>query len=84
MFGPGLLSSLGEFNSRKAFDVLIRFEMKGEVHRKQRKMLSPVFSITHLREMGAFYILFSFLNLTVVQCQYSTQSFTRFLTSPNL
>ncbi|KAH9475309.1 Cytochrome P450 monooxygenase 91 [Psilocybe cubensis] len=33
LFGPGILSSLGE------------------QHRKQRKMLNPVFSIAHMREM---------------------------------
>ncbi|PCH40536.1 cytochrome P450 [Wolfiporia cocos MD-104 SS10] len=33
MFGPGLLSTLGEH------------------HRKQRKMLNPVFSVAHMREM---------------------------------
>ena len=60
MFGPGLLSSLGKFPLHILqlqwvwHSYLI--EMKGEVHRKQRKMLNPVFSITHLREMGALHI----------------------------
>ncbi|KAJ3513699.1 hypothetical protein NMY22_g14961 [Coprinellus aureogranulatus] len=50
-FGPGLLATLG-----KAFIYLDGSEgsdicSEGDQHRKQRKMLNPVFSIAHMREM---------------------------------
>lgn len=52
LFGPGLLSTLGEVSAcitSSSFDLLSI--SKGEQHRRQRKMLNPVFSITHMRHM---------------------------------
>ena len=37
--------------------------MEGEHHRKQRKMLGPIFSIAHMREMG-MCIWFLIINVT--------------------
>ncbi|KAJ3512933.1 hypothetical protein NMY22_g15191 [Coprinellus aureogranulatus] len=50
-FGPGLLATLG-----KALIYLYESDgsdicLEGDQHRKQRKMLNPVFSIAHMREM---------------------------------
>lgn len=39
--------------------------MKGDHHRKQRKMLNPVFSIAHLRQMSKD-VSFSKNHLTVI------------------
>jgi hypothetical protein len=52
LFGKGLLATLG-----LSFDFLLsmclfRVEHEGDHHRKQRKMLNPVFSIAHMREMS--------------------------------
>ena len=60
LFGPGLLGTLGEY-------IHLLFESEeckqdffpAEQHRKQRKMLNPVFSIAHLREMSKLWSLFS-------------------------
>lgn len=56
-FGEGLLSTLGGAAlawgaSRK----ILTFRCQGSQHRKQRKMLNSVFSIAHLRSMGACQI----------------------------
>ena len=50
MFGQGLSSTQGEFHLYE--DVDQNQTWSGEQHRKQRKMLNPVFSIVHMRNMG--------------------------------
>ena len=53
MFGPGLLATLGiVFLSLLHGDVLTL--ISGDQHRKQRKMLNPVFSIAHMRRMSMY------------------------------
>jgi hypothetical protein len=43
----------------------------GEQHRKQRKMLNPVFAISHLREMGEYsFLVFALINLAPVPIFY--------------
>ena len=57
MFGPGIFTTLG----RKWFKYRCRFHWiwcLGDDHRKQRKMLNPVFSISHMREMGTNFVCF--------------------------
>jgi len=52
MFGPGLLGTLGEYTRPSKHRNINKIRSSGEQHRKQRKMLNPVFSIAHMREMG--------------------------------
>ena len=49
MFGPGLLAILGEYIRSSIHKAINKIYLPGEQHRKQRKMLNPVFSIAHLR-----------------------------------
>ena len=51
VFGPGLLGTLG-LSIRRLRCRIILTKCIGEQHRKQRKMLNPVFSIAHMREMS--------------------------------
>lgn len=51
-FGPGLLATLGKAPASSVLAVSdIDASSEGDQHRKQRKMLTPVFSIAHMREM---------------------------------
>ena len=54
MFGKGLLATLGLLLSFNFFFDLAYscLEHEGDQHRKQRKMLNPVFSVAHMRDMG--------------------------------
>lgn len=50
LFGPGLLGTAGMFCfSRITSNSYAR--IPGDKHRKQRKLLNPVFSIRHMRHM---------------------------------
>ena len=58
MFGPGLLGTHGEYiysSNRRSVNKIFS---PGEQHRKQRKMLNPVFSIAHLRDMSKLWSSF--------------------------
>ena len=52
VFGPGLAATIGKFLQLFTGVVLMLPPTIGEQHRKQRKMLNPVFATSHLREMG--------------------------------
>ena len=53
LFGPGLLSVLGASSSHRVHLSCVhnKHPFSGETHRKQRKMLNPVFSVNHMRHM---------------------------------
>lgn len=56
--GPGLLSVHGKKSSdisHSTFYNMFVLFTKGPRHRKQRKMLNPVFSIKHMREMTPIF-----------------------------
>lgn len=54
-FGPGLLSVIGKiFHNIISNSIPTYCHFTGDRHRKQRKMLNPVFSVAHLRHMGGF------------------------------
>jgi hypothetical protein len=54
MFGPGILGTLGDA-SRRITRTTRLISFSDEQHRKQRKMLNPVFSIVHMREMSKLW-----------------------------
>jgi len=58
MFGPGLLATLGEYIRSSIYKAVNKIYLPGEQHRKQRKMLNPVFSIAHLRGMSELWSFF--------------------------
>lgn len=61
LFGNGLLANKGERCERFSGYTNSSIDV-GERHRKQRKMLNPVFSIAHMREMSALILTpYSFL-----------------------
>jgi len=71
-FGPGLLGTLGKC---RLFTVPLTVKlngvpclMTGEQHKRQRKMLNPVFSIAHMREMGASSLSASIKDLFLHIC----------------
>lgn len=58
MLGPGLLGTLGKavsalcwYFAHAGYQIIIA----GHQHKKQRKMLTPVFSVKHLREMTPLF-----------------------------
>jgi cytochrome P450 len=51
LFGKGLLSTLGSSSSLLPFSLSL-MKHEGDHHRKQRKMLNPVFSTAHMRQMS--------------------------------
>ena len=52
VFGPGLFATNGiPTSSRPISEALISHLSIGDNHRKQRKILNPVFSINHMRHM---------------------------------
>ena len=58
LLGPGLLGVLGEVDHLVDFALYsskILNRGTGEQHRRQRKMLNPVFSVKHLREMTPLF-----------------------------
>jgi len=55
MFGPGIFGTLGEYASHRIPGMTGLISFPGEQHRKQRKMLNPVFSIVHMREMSKLW-----------------------------
>jgi hypothetical protein len=55
LFGEGILATSGALWMTSCFTHLPRHTTIGEQHKKQRKMLNPVFSAAHLRQMGAFF-----------------------------
>ncbi|KAI1784550.1 cytochrome P450 [Ganoderma leucocontextum] len=52
-FGPGLLGTLGEYPNVERVEptAILIVVAAGDHHRKQRKLLNPVFSIAHMRRM---------------------------------
>jgi len=52
LLGHGLLATLGEYLWSYSPELNWTYPDIGDQHRKQRKMLNPVFSIKHMREMG--------------------------------
>lgn len=55
VFGPGLLSTLGIWSTRRLWPLDSYSNSSGHQHRKQRKMLNPVFSVHHLRQMTPIF-----------------------------
>ncbi len=59
LLGPGLLSTLGGAAGAALVWYYAHTECHiifvGHQHRKQRKMLNPVFSVKHLREMTPLF-----------------------------
>ena len=54
--GPGLIGVHGErVHSLRPKLFLTNIMLSGARHRKQRKMLNPVFSIKHMREMTPIF-----------------------------
>lgn len=56
-FGPGLLATHGTV-AQASCQIAIAFlidNSEGDHHRKQRKMLNPVFSINHMRHMTPIF-----------------------------
>ena len=51
-FGEGLFSFIGMIFFQKDGKMATDVPYLGDRHRIQRKMIQPVFSITHLREIG--------------------------------
>ena len=51
MFGPGIFTTLGRKNDSFPPHRFYWIWWLGDDHRKQRKMLNPVFSISHMRGM---------------------------------
>lgn len=55
MFGGGLLATLGTINACAyiviEFLIITPILLIGDQHRKQRKILNPVFHISHMRQM---------------------------------
>lgn len=50
-FGPGLLSTIGIPCISLFGECFLISIPTGERHRKQRKMMNPVFSVAHMRRM---------------------------------
>jgi len=55
LFGNGLLANKGE-RCQRFSGYINSFIDVGEHHRRQRKMLNPVFSIAHMREMSSLIL----------------------------
>ena len=53
--GPGLIGVHGERKRLPATLNYSDFMSQGARHRKQRKMINPVFSIKHMREMTPIF-----------------------------
>ena len=51
MFGPGLITAIGQYQEQQVLSLLPIRHVLGDHHRKQRKMLNPVFSASHLRNL---------------------------------
>jgi cytochrome P450 len=56
-FGPGLLGTAGKNLFVSNFRVYTDFtaHLLGTHHRRQRKLLNPAFSVTHLRNMTPIF-----------------------------
>jgi hypothetical protein len=72
MFGTGLFGTLGRLSASRYISTswLTILWYKGGHHRKQRKMLNPVFSSSHLRDM-----LPIFYEITYKVCVFVVVSF---------
>lgn len=55
----------------------------GDQHRKQRKMLNPVFSIAHMRNMGPYEFITGFLVVNLVFAVPMFYDITRKVTIPS-
>ncbi|KAH9890482.1 cytochrome P450 [Cubamyces lactineus] len=53
--GPGLIATLGSSSNNPGGSAKLRSFTIGDQHRRQRKMLNPVFSAKHLREMTPIF-----------------------------
>ncbi len=51
LIGPGLFATEGASRSNHEPSRPMSYLLSGEQHRRQRRMLNPVFSTKHLREM---------------------------------
>ena len=60
LIGPGLFATEGTSQSNLRFLCLTPCLFSGEQHRRQRKMLNPVFSTNHLR--GRIPLFYSVTN----------------------
>jgi hypothetical protein len=52
IFGEGLIATLGEYTEVPFVESYVYHScLKGEQHKKQRKMLNPVFSLANMRSL---------------------------------
>ena len=75
VLGPGLLGTFGTWEHITPCYTLTVCSREGDQHRKQRKLLNPVFSISHMRDMlPIFYrVIHQVRQLSVLQLSAKQQ-----------